>query len=464
MPLVNTGLVCRYYFDEAASGSTPTQVDDTSGNAYHLTEINYGGGNLAWNEISGNRGLESTSTSGTQRARRSVNNTSDALRDALAGTAVVTFELVLDVHTGNASTARVCAINDRIGGSPVVGVAATNTSYRFYWNGSALTDIALSAGRHVLHFVIDTGLGSNQYKLYIDGTNTNNNSATGTLTIGSNVDLICFNRETGGPGFERSFDGVLYYAAIYDAALSDADVTTNYDILTLDDDEPAGGGGGTINEEVLEDTISVTDQPLDYVFFNRRPESFIALSDEMIATLVGTIAKIMTDTLDVTDGSVFSVYRNRLLQDTIILSEGPTEQYITTNIVADDVIDIVDSVIRYVNYTRLGSDSLVISDSLISAVINYVVNTAVLSSTLTVTDQASWFVYYTRLVESAIALTDQSLSQLQRFILLTDLLSVDDSATATYVPDPGTPGTVYNPVIRIGFDQPRIDIGGYSLH
>ncbi len=230
MPLVDTGLICRYYMDEG----TGTTVADASGNAYDLQVQGTG---LVWTTVSGNTGLESTSLTGTQRARRSIDNTTDALRDALTGTAVATIEMVIDVQNGNSSTGRVFAINDRVGGSPVFGFTVTNTSFRTYWNGAALGDTNINSSRHVLHIVIDTTLGSNQYKVYLDGSVLFQGPTSGTLTIGSNVDLICFNRESSG-SFDRSFDGVLFYAAMYDVAFSAADVTNNFDILTLDDDSP----------------------------------------------------------------------------------------------------------------------------------------------------------------------------------------------------------------------------------
>lgn len=522
MPLVDTGLVCRYYFDAAASGTAPTQVDDTSGNAYHLTEINYGSGNLAWTEVSGNRGLESTATSGTQRARRSIDNTSDALRDALAGTAVVTFELVLDVQTGNASTARVLAINDRVGGSPVLGVAATNTSFRFYWNGAAMNDIGLTTGRHVLHFVIDTTLGSNQYKLYIDGTNTNNNSTSGTLTIGSNVDLIAFNRESSG-SFDRSYDGVLYYAAIYDAALSDTEISDNYDILTLDDDAPAGGGG-TVNTEVLEDTIAVTDERVSWMFRNRLltdtllvtegstvvstihglifsdeivvsdasaqffvrtriAQSGIVVTDELLASIIGNaiLTRVLSDDIVVTDGTIWSAIRGRFLQDTITISEGATEVYTTTNLVATDEVLLDDSMVPLRWLTRLLTDDINLTDEAIAAIVGQNVLTRLLTDTIETVDEAvAWchrhrvgesvilatdeivkVMRWTRELTDSIELADENLTALQRFIMLSDALTVSDSAIASVNP---TPDDFVTPTIRIGYDQPRIVIGGYAVN
>ena len=110
MPLVDTGLVVRYYFDEAASGSAPTEVVDASSNAYDLTTINYGSGNLAYNEVSGNRGLESTSTTGTQRAVRAMSS-GDAEYTALNGGKTFTMEIVVRVDSWNASGSRVFGIN-----------------------------------------------------------------------------------------------------------------------------------------------------------------------------------------------------------------------------------------------------------------------------------------------------------------------------------------------------------------
>src|SRR5687768_784715 len=104
---VNTGLIARYYFDEAASGSAPTQVNDHSGNDYHLTEIDYGSGNMAYTEDSGQRGLSSSSVLGTQRARRSVDNTSDVLRNALNGATKATIEVVCSVAVSNDNFARI---------------------------------------------------------------------------------------------------------------------------------------------------------------------------------------------------------------------------------------------------------------------------------------------------------------------------------------------------------------------
>lgn len=223
------------------------------------------------------------------------------------------------------------------------------------------------------------------------------------------------------------------------------------------------GGGGSVNTQTLSSTLVVIDEPLDYVFHYRLGEDTLSIFDELVTILVGTNSRILTDTLTIDDGAVLFYRRNRLLADAIVVTEGTLEQYIISNVVMDETLDVVDALIRYAQFTRLGTDSLVITDSLISAVVNYVVNTATLSSAIEVTDSASWYVYVTRLVESALSVFDESQSQLLRFILLTDALWVDDAAESTYVPDPGPPAESFNPVMRIGTDQPKMKIGGYRI-
>jgi len=79
VPLVVTGLVCHYYFDEAASGTDPTSAADARGNCYNLTDMDYDISNIAWNEISGSRALDSLEKTGDQYVRRLIKDSSDAL-------------------------------------------------------------------------------------------------------------------------------------------------------------------------------------------------------------------------------------------------------------------------------------------------------------------------------------------------------------------------------------------------
>lgn len=255
MPLSDIGLVCRYYIDEAASGTTPTQADDAGANAYHLTNVNYGAGNMAYVEIGGNRGLESTSLTGAQRARRTINDTSDALRDAMAGVQKATIELVLRLDGGNTNGGRIFGINGRAGENGRFMLKAptdASTVLRVAWNDVDPFDdtAALGTTRAVVHVVIDTTLATavDRVRVYKNGallTAIGSNMAQNdTLSLPSGQDLIALNRESSG-SFDRSIDGVLFYAAMYSVAFDSTRVSDHETILAADDDTPASGGQTT---------------------------------------------------------------------------------------------------------------------------------------------------------------------------------------------------------------------------
>ena len=204
MALVDTGLVCRYYFDEAASGTTPTQIDDASANAYHLTTVNYGASS-AYTEVSGNRGFDSTATTGTQRASRAIDDTSDALRDALAGAQKATIEVVFAPDAFAAGGGRIFGINGRAGQNGELLLKATSlTAYDVAFNDANQVvkfDPSISAGtRAVLHIVVDTtqGVFSNRIRYSLNGgtlTGVSDTTALNeTLALGASLDLIALNR------------------------------------------------------------------------------------------------------------------------------------------------------------------------------------------------------------------------------------------------------------------------------
>ena len=258
MPLVDTNLLVRYYFDEDASGTGPTSVTDASGNAYHLNEIDYGGGNLAWTEISGNRGLESTATTGVQRARHVIDGTSDYFRDNAPGGTGYTIELVVRTDAMSVSGGRIFGVNDKSGSNGTLlfkGISLTE--YFVSWNdvnGGSL-DLDLTS-RAVIHIVIDSTdtTQADRIKHSVNGatlsTSGNAIPLNDTLTLPSSCDLIAFNRQSAG-SYQRSFDGVLFYAAIYKTVFTQGNVDTNYAILTADDDTPAAGGDSITLTETL---------------------------------------------------------------------------------------------------------------------------------------------------------------------------------------------------------------------
>lgn len=253
MPLSDTGLLVRYYVDEASSGTGPTQVNDASSNAYHLTEVNYGAGNMAYGAGGFGRLLESTSTTGTQRARRGINNTADTIRTGLTGAKRITFEVVVDIDSLNASNSRIFCINDRVGTAPELGLAGTDlNNVDFYWKGVAHRRLALLAptNRVVMHIVINTseGTAADRIRWYVNGklespTALANPTLDETFSFAADCDLIMFNRENAGT-WDRSFDGRLAYCAIYNQAFNTVRLAEHYDLLIKGDDTPVLSNSG----------------------------------------------------------------------------------------------------------------------------------------------------------------------------------------------------------------------------
>lgn len=249
----------------------------------------------------------------------------------------------------------------------------------------------------------------------------------------------------------------------------------------FDADYIAAGGGGVVNTEVLSDALVVGDQALRYWFANRRIEDAVTVTDEALATVVGNaiLTRMLESTLVVSDGVVASSIRNQILQDTIIVSEPALQTFINTNLIATDELTIFDESFRHILYRRLMGDDVSITDEAIATLIGQNLISRVLTSEITTYDEAFlWLsryrlgesnvltadeaqrvVSYTRNLLSLIDAIDSAESQMHRFILLTDALSVNDSFSSMV----STP-TTDSPLIRIGFDQPRIDIGGYSLN
>ena len=250
MALVDTGLLGRYYFDEAASGTAPTQIDDFSGNAYHLTP-DYGSGNMAYTEVSGNRGLESTSVTGTQRAAHRLNDSSDTVRDGIDGSTTATLEMVFDPDSFTGSGSRIWGLNGGSGenGSFILKATST-TSYTVAINNTDSPGFNPSiSARAVVHVVFDSteGTQDDRVRVYVNGSLNQSLGAdmsigsSATITLGSSMDLIALNR-ANSTSYDRSMDGRFFYSAIYSSALTSGNVSTNYTILSSDDDEPVAGG------------------------------------------------------------------------------------------------------------------------------------------------------------------------------------------------------------------------------
>lgn len=249
--LVNTGLVVRYFLNEASSGTAPTQALDASNIAYHLS-LDYGTSGMAYTTVGTNSGLDSTALTGTQRASRSLVSIGDEVRAKLNGQQRVTLEVVLRLDIrGTTHQSRVFGLIDEIlndVGRCMLKAAQGSDNYVLSWNNVNVKQWVLDVGtREVWHIVVDTTqtTEANRVSVYKNGvsyvsTTTAALPLNSTLVLDDQHTLIALNRPTP---FGTSLNGVLFYAAIYAAAFTATNVADNYAILTVDDDAPSSPPG-----------------------------------------------------------------------------------------------------------------------------------------------------------------------------------------------------------------------------
>lgn len=242
-------VVCRYYIEEAASGTAPTSWVDVSPNSYDLTDIAYGAGDMAYNELATGRGVDMLDTAGNNYARRQINDVSDAFRDAIEGSTAYTLELVIDLQAISGSIGRIFAVNRTGGQSPDIGLVGTQVSaLNVYFNGSSVLNVnTVTSGRKVLHVVVDSTqpVTQDRIRIYDDGVDITPTSGVSlgqnaTISLNPGSDLIVGNRESSG-SFQRSWQGFLGYACWYSAPLTAQECADNAAVLVLNDDQSATG-------------------------------------------------------------------------------------------------------------------------------------------------------------------------------------------------------------------------------
>jgi hypothetical protein len=240
--LVDTGLIVRYYIDEAASGQAPLELVDAAPNPLPLAIV--WGTDVAYSEdADGNRGLTWNLIEQYSRASVSIDGTK--ISQQLHGSSTGTIEVVADVDAVSTYYSRLSHIGAGSEGGvfslrmPAMSrfVFNLNESHRGWWE----VDIA-GLDRFVAHVVLDTTAsdGVDRAKLYINGALVPRLAGYAPpqnelIDVGTGRHYVLGNRETG----ERTFAGTLYYGAMYSAALTEAEVLHNALVLSVDDDTPA---------------------------------------------------------------------------------------------------------------------------------------------------------------------------------------------------------------------------------
>jgi hypothetical protein len=248
--LVERGLLVRYYVDEAASGAAPVVLLDSAPAPLNLPIIYEGA--LSFVEQAGNRGLRWNDSGDDGRAMVQVQGTK--LESSLQGATAATVESVVAISDNTSHWGRILHIGlggdfghfslhtSNIGASAVFWWKSPDTTF----SGGEWPISFGSLGRIVIHLVLDTSLpsGEDRVRLYVDGVRTTAGNPSGypilqpsqneTINLGNGSWFVLGNIDGG----TQSFDGVLFYAATYDVALTDNELAHNTAVLLADDDTP----------------------------------------------------------------------------------------------------------------------------------------------------------------------------------------------------------------------------------
>jgi hypothetical protein len=249
-PLDDAALVVRYYLDEVAQGQPRGGVLDAASDALDLEHD--------WDPLLGyveghdaNRGLQWQEAGAHGGPFAAVRDTK--VEDALAGQTEATIEIVADVRDGMPDfSARIFMIGHGVADARLAFLVSHNPPRPYFrWRGSqdaAYWEVDFAAtGRAVFHVVLETtaAQADDRLRLYVDGVRATvaddevswpeheeaiNFAESSTLVLGNRVP---------GTGM-RSFEGTLYYAALYAAALDEAQIAHHVSVLGHDDTPSPG--------------------------------------------------------------------------------------------------------------------------------------------------------------------------------------------------------------------------------
>jgi hypothetical protein len=246
-PLVDDGLLARYFLDEAASGSAPAAALDAAPSPFDLP-IDYGSlpNAVGYVEVQGNRGLGWNAIDLTGKPSATL-PAAGKIISALDGSTTATIEVVVNVE--QFQTVNNFFWNMRAANGRLALASGAGSDVKLIWNGDVRAgawDVDLTVSdRVILHAVLDTSSAdaSQRARLYVGGVPQ---AANGTATAPTKDEGIALQGISGidlalgnwADGTAHSFKGALHYAALYDTALTPAQVQQNHDALLASDDTP----------------------------------------------------------------------------------------------------------------------------------------------------------------------------------------------------------------------------------
>jgi hypothetical protein len=249
--LVDRGLLTRYYLDEADAGVSPSQAMDAAPQPLAL-DLDYGelgaaggppmGDNMEYATVDGQRGLAWMQKNEPGGASHSVNNTKLLALDMLT---VGTIEVVADVQDagGGAVCSRLSHLGVNNNGSFTLCAQHTSEiSFRLNTATPESWTLPLAMlGRSVFHLVLDTmqATASDRVRLFVDGVDQGPGAMEAPPMQAEPIALSNGGYVLGNRiGKDGSTVGNLFYAALYQVALSDAEVANNAGVLMASDDSP----------------------------------------------------------------------------------------------------------------------------------------------------------------------------------------------------------------------------------
>lgn len=249
--------VVQYLFNEASSGTTPTVLNDNADNPLDMAITDYDG--AQWGSDGVGRFLGTSDDDVTTLIEVDIDGTK--LDTALDGGTKATYEITLDVNlTKSGGFSRYIHIGN--GGQNGVLTLGSNGNNNFsvYINdvlrGNFVTNAVSQGGTNTYHMVVDTTLSNSvdRVKLYKNGARLTN-LVTGasevpqntTFNIANNDAFTFFNTEGSG---DQSFDGSIYYAAVYDDVMEEEQITNNANKLNSDSDADPNEGSGSSSQQL----------------------------------------------------------------------------------------------------------------------------------------------------------------------------------------------------------------------
>jgi hypothetical protein len=243
--------IVMYPLDEASDGQGPTQAVDAMGSPYNL-DLQYHGTSPDYFSEATGKGLEWFSTNNNGWARGpSPLTAGNKVYDALHGSQQASICCVVDIDAVTTDYSRLVHIG--AGSNNGDFCMRTNHVDRVYvcWNNTQYAYYEVdfdTSGRIVLHCIVDTSqsVEANRIQLYKNGMRL---TAAGgsfppqndTLSISGSSYLYLGNRGSGA----RSFDGKMYYAAVYDVAMAFDQIISEVSALLADDDSDPVPAGST---------------------------------------------------------------------------------------------------------------------------------------------------------------------------------------------------------------------------